>query len=283
MAADGDEILHKPVTTPTHSSSCVGCEADHYLYTAMTIVAPNREPIEFLDITSLTMATVDDAFLEQVVLADQPYDCAGAYKIEGQSISLFDAITSKDHTAITGLPLLTLGVFTAIGSRYGVGVQRAGVSHYSFSPLADVEMMHQLLAHLPVQMVLPRSPGELFETLRDFQVATVSSNITDDTVDTVVGCCALQVNGELAEIKSLCVAEAQHGQGLGRRLVEACCAEAAQLGLARVFCLTNQQAFFSRLGFEIVDRARLPEKVWGECVRCDRFFACDEIAMWKTV
>jgi amino-acid N-acetyltransferase len=148
--------------------------------------------------------------------------------------------------------------------------------------LSDVEKMHQLLAHFArQQMVLPRSPGELFETLRDFHVATIRGDADEEVV---VGCCALHlVNGELAEIKSLSVASAQHGHGLGRRLVETCCSEAHGLGLARVFCLTNQQQFFARLGFEIVDRARLPEKVWGECVRCDRFFACDEIAMWREV
>ena len=74
-----------------------------------------------------------------------------------------------------------------------------------------------------------------------------------------------------------------HGQGLGRQLVEACIGDARLLGLQRVFCLTNQQNFFERLQFRLVDRARLPEKVWGECVRCDRFFACDEVAMWREV
>lgn len=145
--------------------------------------------------------------------------------------------------------------------------------------LEDVSSLHSLLSFFArKRQVLPRSPHELFETIRDFQVAE------DTAAGSVVGCCALHiVNGELAEIKSLCVDEAMHGQGLGRRLVEACIADALSLGLERVFCLTNQQDFFERLAFRLVDRARLPEKVWGECVRCDRFFACDEVAMWREV
>ena len=144
--------------------------------------------------------------------------------------------------------------------------------------LADVTHLHALLAHFARQrLVLPRSPGELFETLRDFHIAEIDA----DGEKKLVGGCALHlVNGELAEIKSLVVADEQHGLGIGRRLVEACHDEARSIGLQRTFCLTNQDKFFTRLGYTTVDRARLPEKVWGECVRCDRFLACDEIAMW---
>ena len=42
------------------------------------------------------------------VLADEPLDCAGGYKLESRGIVLFDRIESEDHTAITGLPLLAL-------------------------------------------------------------------------------------------------------------------------------------------------------------------------------
>jgi amino-acid N-acetyltransferase len=65
--------------------------------------------------------------------------------------------------------------------------------------------------------------------------------------------------------------------------VERCCEEARGLGIERVFCLTYQIDFFAKLGFVKVDRSRLPEKVWGECVRCHRFLDCDEVAMWKVI
>jgi hypothetical protein len=58
---------------------------------------------------------------------------------------------------------------------------------------------------------------------------------------------------------------------------------ARDLGLERVFCLTYQAEFFAKLGFTRVDRSRLPDKVWGECVRCHRFLDCDEVAMWRAV
>ena len=108
IAADAQGVLHKP---GSHQRAIAQLQRlrgqTHYLYTAMTIVVPDQPPIECLDITALTMANVDDDFLERVVQADQPC-CAGAYKIEGQGIALFESIVSQDH-AITGLPLLTLG------------------------------------------------------------------------------------------------------------------------------------------------------------------------------
>lgn len=37
---------------------------------------------------------------------DQPYDCAGSFKIEKLGISLFESVTSDDPTSLEGLPLI---------------------------------------------------------------------------------------------------------------------------------------------------------------------------------
>lgn len=39
---------------------------------------------------------------------EQPLDCAGSFKCEGLGIVLFEAIESKDPTALIGLPLIAL-------------------------------------------------------------------------------------------------------------------------------------------------------------------------------
>ena len=39
---------------------------------------------------------------------DEPFDCAGSYKIEKHGIRLFEKIETQDFTAIQGLPLLQL-------------------------------------------------------------------------------------------------------------------------------------------------------------------------------
>ena len=38
--------------------------------------------------------------------AEQPLDCAGSFKCEGLGIALFEAIESRDPTALVGLPLI---------------------------------------------------------------------------------------------------------------------------------------------------------------------------------
>jgi amino-acid N-acetyltransferase len=70
---------------------------------------------------------------------------------------------------------------------------------------------------------------------------------------------------------------------LGSRLVEACVAEARQLGVARLMSLTYEKHFFERLGFTVVDRHTLPHKVWSQCIHCAKHDACDEIAMIRVV
>ena len=79
----------------------------HVLITAM-VVARGNERWRHTDITRLTMRRLDRAELERYVAADQPLDCAGAYKLECRGIALFETIDSADASAITGLPLLAL-------------------------------------------------------------------------------------------------------------------------------------------------------------------------------
>jgi amino-acid N-acetyltransferase len=150
--------------------------------------------------------------------------------------------------------------------------------NYRTARLGDVPALHALIGHWAEQkLMLPRPMSELYETVRDFFIAEAE-------VGGLIGCAALHIDtAQIAELKSLAVADAARGRGVGKGLVECCLKEAKAIGLEKVFCLTYQIDFFSKLGFVKVDRSRLPEKVWGECVRCHRFLDCDEIAMWREV
>ena len=76
----------------------------HRLITAVCIISGGDGEL-FGDVTELKMRSLTLGEIERYVAADQPLDCAGSYKLECLGISLFDSITSADHTAITGLPL----------------------------------------------------------------------------------------------------------------------------------------------------------------------------------
>jgi amino-acid N-acetyltransferase len=142
--------------------------------------------------------------------------------------------------------------------------------------IQDVKAIHGLLLR-PGEgdgLVLPRSFNQLYSHLRDFFVAA------DRETDEVLGCCALSICwDDLAEVRSLMVRRDHRGQGLGRLLVDACLSEAVTLGIFRVFVLTNQEAFFRKMGFAEAAKDALPQKVWADCVNCPHFPDCDETPM----
>jgi amino-acid N-acetyltransferase len=80
-------------------------------------------------------------------------------------------------------------------------------------------------------------------------------------------------------VRSLAVAPGQERRGIGRTLVTAALEEAKAMGITRVFALTYKPDFFVRLGFAVVDKAELPQKIWGDCVKCVKFPQCDETAV----
>ncbi len=139
--------------------------------------------------------------------------------------------------------------------------------------IQDVKDIQKLLTHFASRGdMLSRSLAELYEFLRDIYVVAEDGKI--------LGTSSLHIVWEdLAEVRSVAVAEESGRQGIGTQVVQACIDEARQLGLKRVFCLTYKPDFFGKFGFVIVDKSQLPHKVWGDCMKCAKFPDCDEIAM----
>jgi amino-acid N-acetyltransferase len=139
--------------------------------------------------------------------------------------------------------------------------------------ISDVTQMHKLINYFADRdEVLARPLSEIYENIRDYFVVRQGER--------VIACAALHVNwSDLAEIKSLAVAEDSQEQGIGAQLVEACLREARELGIITVFCLTYKPGFFEQFGFSQVEKTELPHKVWGECYRCPKFPNCDEVAL----
>lgn len=139
----------------------------------------------------------------------------------------------------------------------------------------DVREIHALIeSHAKKGEMLPCALVDLYERVRDFYV------FTDDETGELIGACALHICWEdLGEIRSLAVREEKRMRGIGRKMAMACLEEAAILGLKKVFALTYQPGFFSKLGFREIDKGVLPHKIWGDCIRCSKFPACDETAM----
>ncbi len=139
--------------------------------------------------------------------------------------------------------------------------------------VTDVDQMAELINGYAAQgLMLPKTHAQLYNNLRDFIVAESDRGI--------VGCAGLKITWrDLAEIVSLAVAPAWQGRGLGRRLCEPLIADAKALGIPTVFALTYQVQFFAKLGFDIVEKPTLSQKVWQDCQFCPKQDCCDEVAM----
>jgi amino-acid N-acetyltransferase len=136
--------------------------------------------------------------------------------------------------------------------------------------LRDVPAIFEMISHYAAEKImLARPVADLYEAIREFSVAV------DE--DEVVGCGALKLySPELAEIRSLCVAPGVQKKGVGRALMETLLDESEQFGLHTVFALTLTPDFFLKCGFREAIRERFPMKIWRDCLRCERYFRCNE-------
>lgn len=148
--------------------------------------------------------------------------------------------------------------------------------HLRKARISDITDIHRMINHYADKgLLLPRPLGELYEHLRDYSVLV--HNAGDDSF---VGVCGLGICwDDLAEIKALAVSEDYQGRGAGAMLVKSCIEEARGIGLKRLFTLTYVPDFFLKLGFDKVDKAELPHKVWADCLKCPKFPLCDETAL----
>lgn len=124
--------------------------------------------------------------------------------------------------------------------------------------------------------MLPRSLSEIYENVRDFLICHDKGKI--------VGISAIHILWEnLAEIRSVAVLQEYQNKGIGKKLVAQCIKEVKALGVKKIFALTYNPEFFRKIGFKYIDKNALPQKIWGDCLRCPKFPECDEVAVLKTL
>lgn len=125
----------------------------------------------------------------------------------------------------------------------------------------DVPAIRDLVAPLAERRVLvSKDTVAYFEGLQEFRVAEVDGQL--------VGCGALHVMWEdLAEIRTLAVADAYLGKGVGGALLRALTDDAVELGVQRLFCLTFETDFFVRHGFAEIDGQAVDPDVYVELLR----------------
>jgi len=149
--------------------------------------------------------------------------------------------------------------------------------HIRRATMSDTDAIYQLIKHYALEgKLLSRTYASIYENLQNFYVA--------DEGGAVTGVASLHIlDKDLAEIRSLAVDPDHTGKGIGKELVKQIIYETNRLEIENLIALTYQIEFFTKLGFDIVDKQSLPQKMWKDCINCPKLPSCDETAMLKKV
>ena len=137
----------------------------------------------------------------------------------------------------------------------------------------DVPTIAGLINHYAaLGQMLPRKDESVAQNLHEFIVA--------EAREQVMACGALHHwDQDSAEVRSLAVAEEYAGRGMGKQIVNRLLEMGRERKFRYAFALTLQVRFFEKLGFEVVKKSVLPQKIWGDCIICPFLYNCHETAV----
>jgi amino-acid N-acetyltransferase len=125
----------------------------------------------------------------------------------------------------------------------------------------DIIGIRQLIdSYEPQGRLLSKETVTLYESVQEFTVAVEGEQ--------VVGCGALHVLWEdLAEVRTVAVAENLRGKGVGHQILDSIIDRAQSLGVKRIFCLTFETKFFGSHGFEVIEGTPVEPEIYQELLR----------------
>lgn len=82
-------------------------------YTALCVINAEGRAEKLLSPTTIRMRSLKRETIEAYVDREEPFDCAGAAKIEKLGIALMASVESDDPTSLIGLPLMKLTTLLA--------------------------------------------------------------------------------------------------------------------------------------------------------------------------
>lgn len=141
------------------------------------------------------------------------------------------------------LPLISDGLENGVGTHSDANSDsgQIGVRAARFDDLEGIEDLIE--PFVDGGRLLPRTWDELQNLVPTGFVACEN--------DLIIGFAALEIySRKMGEIRSLCVAEGYQGQGVGKRLVQACVDFAAERRVFEVMVVTSSEHFFRSCGFD---------------------------------
>lgn len=103
-------LLGKPKTKDNaikQLNLCSGNSVSFYTALYLLCTQTNKEYIH-LDTTVVDFRDLTKKQISQYLDIDQPFDCAGSFKMEKAGITLFSAIHNTDPNALIGMPMIGL-------------------------------------------------------------------------------------------------------------------------------------------------------------------------------
>ena len=81
----------------------------HTFYTGLAVVDSKKGELQADHASfSVTLRSLTDEQIHAYLRREQPYDCAGSFKVEGLGIALMEKMEGADFNALIGLPLIKL-------------------------------------------------------------------------------------------------------------------------------------------------------------------------------
>ena len=108
LAVLDDQVLGKPGDHQKAVEQLLAASGKTVTFlTAVCILDPvGRARFEHTDVTTVRFRQFDRRLAEAYLRLDEPYDCAGSFKLEGAGFLLFDSVNTDDPTALIGLPMI---------------------------------------------------------------------------------------------------------------------------------------------------------------------------------
>lgn len=104
------EISSKPVTHENAMSQLLKSSGKHVVfYTGVCLYNTKTENTQIeVETFDVFYRQLTPEIIEKYLQRDKPYHCAGSIRAEGLGVVLFERITGKDPSTLTGLPLIRL-------------------------------------------------------------------------------------------------------------------------------------------------------------------------------
>jgi septum formation protein len=110
VAHIGDEIFGKPGTVERAHAQLRRMSGETVIFHTALAVVNTRSGERLTDSvpTEVRFRRLSEAEIVRYVDKEMPLDCAGSAKSEGLGVTLLDALSGDDPTALVGLPLIAL-------------------------------------------------------------------------------------------------------------------------------------------------------------------------------